>query len=316
MAPQHQENKGTKRKQRYSPHSNPRRGAPGILLTCESFREVKCRREGLEILKYYWEHFHPSEKQKEVEEKQSLEEELSALKRGTIREKCPFVSFDTGCQGTVWYLLDPKEHAEKEGEPDSFQETKESEATETLVKKQRRETTTAKDENLLCFNPVEMVTQILRDVKDKTSKRKGLGIPGSRFVTRIIPLQATCSVSIEDIQATTRTVTAAFIHVMSEEERKTVRTFAVQIKRRNCGHVKRLDMIVAVADQVAKTVNELLGKEWSVDLTTPDVTVWLEVCKSICGISLFSKETLELSPNWNVAEIRDNDDQSDPKADE
>ncbi|MGK3759170.1 MAG: hypothetical protein ACI8RD_011487, partial [Bacillariaceae sp.] len=31
----------------------PKRGAPGVLLTCETGRERRCEREGLEILNYY-----------------------------------------------------------------------------------------------------------------------------------------------------------------------------------------------------------------------------------------------------------------------
>ena len=32
---------------------NSKRGAPGVLMTCETSREVKCQREGLEILNHY-----------------------------------------------------------------------------------------------------------------------------------------------------------------------------------------------------------------------------------------------------------------------
>ena len=32
---------------------NPKRGGPGILMTCEQGREHKCEREGVDILQYY-----------------------------------------------------------------------------------------------------------------------------------------------------------------------------------------------------------------------------------------------------------------------
>lgn len=308
-----QENKGTKRKHknRYVPHCNPRRGAPGVLLTCETSREVKCRREGLDILKYYSEQFLPSVHAKH-EQKQSLEDELKALKNSKMSEKSPFSCFETGCKGTVLFLFDPKEEPEKSEESNPLQEKEEGQPNEDQVKRQRLVTTVLGSDALSVvneddkqqFDPVEMITQILRDTKGNTSQSDGIGIPGSRFVTRIIPLQATCSVSIEDITTTTAKVTERFIRAMPDEKKKLSRTFAIEIKRRNCGHVKRMDMIVAVADQVAKTAKKMLDRGWTVDLTNPDVTIWVEVCKSICGISILSRKMLEIAPNWNMAEIR------------
>ena len=318
MAPPQQENKGTKRKNknRYVPHCNPRRGAPAILLTCETSREAKCRREGLDILKCYSEQFLlpsvPSTQQQQ--QKQSLEDELKALKNGKTSEKSPFSYFETGCKGTVLFLFDPMEESEKLEESQAIQGKDESQSNDdqAVVKRQRLDTTLNGSEALRAvnedetqpFDPVDMVEQILRDTKDNKSQSKGLGIPGSRFVTRIIPLQATCSLSIENITAMVSKLAYRFIQSLSDEKKKLIRTFAIQIKRRNCGHVKRMDMIVAVADQVVKSAKELLGRDWSVDLTKPDVTVWVEVCKSICGISIFSSHKLEVAPNWNVAEMR------------
>jgi tRNA acetyltransferase TAN1 len=308
MTPQ-SDNRGTKRKNksRYVPHCNPPRGAAGILLTCEQRREGKCRREGLEILKYYSEQSLPSVSDTKQEEKLSLEDELKALKNKKNGEKSFFSQFETGCKGTVLFLFHPQQESE---ETNGSQEKGDTESSEEPSKRQRIDTTSTVSDPLHnteespSFDPVEMVTQILRDTHDNTSQSKGLGIPGSRFVTRIIPLQVTCSVSLEEITTTVATLTERFLQAMPKEQKMAIQTFAVQIKRRNCGHVKRMEMIVAVADQVAKTANELLHQDWRVDLTNPDVTIWVEVCKSICGISVFSKKTLELAPNWNIAELR------------
>ncbi|GAX11065.1 tRNA acetyltransferase TAN1 [Fistulifera solaris] len=308
MTPQ-SDNRGTKRKNksRYVPHCNPPRGAAGILLTCEQRREGKCRREGLEILKYYSEQSFPSASNAKHEEKLSLDDELKALKNKKTGEKAFFSQFETGCKGTVLFLFHPQQESE---ETKGSKEKGETESSEEPAKRQRVETTSFVCDAVLDkveplpFDPVEMVTHILRDILDKTPQSKGLGIPGSRFVTRIIPLQVTCSVSLEEIATTVANLTERFLQAMPKEQKMALQTFAVQIKRRNCSHVKRMDMIVAVADQVAKTANELLQQDWRVDLTSPDVTVWVEVCKSICGISVFSKETLKLAPNWNIAELR------------
>ena len=74
---------------------------------------------------------------------------------------------------------------------------------------------------------------------------------------------------------------------------------AVQFKRRNCDNVKRDEIIQAVASQVVETT------QWKVDLTDPDYTVWIEVCKTLCGISVVPRKYLAMAPKFNIAALRD-----------
>eukprot|EP00978_Attheya_sp_CCMP212_P003397 scaffold7003_cov60-Attheya_sp.AAC.1 len=49
-----QDDRGGGKKSNWHSKKNVRRGGPGILLTCETGREFKCQREGLEILRHYY----------------------------------------------------------------------------------------------------------------------------------------------------------------------------------------------------------------------------------------------------------------------
>lgn len=89
-------------------------------------------------------------------------------------------------------------------------------------------------------------------------------------------------------------------------DNKTTPTFAIQSKRRNCGHITRDHVIDWVASQVDQTTREF-GKtgEWKVNLKSPDYTVWIEICKTLCGISIVPNMYLTITPNFNLAEFRD-----------
>jgi tRNA(Ser,Leu) C12 N-acetylase TAN1 len=179
------------------------------------------------------------------------------------------------------------------------------------------------------WNPLELVEAILADVQKGTKPKD---CPDSRYVTRIIPLQATCFASLDDMQTAVKGLLKALLvtRVNKDDDveengpkkddtttdegcggtlgattkRKTT-TFAIQEKRRNCGHLKREAMIDAIATVVGDMTREAGGGEWKVDLKRPDYTVWVEVCKTLCGISIVPRQYLEVAPNFNMAELRD-----------
>ena len=123
--------------------SNPQRGAPGILFTCETGRERKCRWEGLEILQHDWDQLQQQQQQQIVSGKEdtseaeapgpavpstsstttknekaapaaalSLDDELALMKKDNTvttdgkkpSSSAPFEVYDTGCRGTVFVL--------------------------------------------------------------------------------------------------------------------------------------------------------------------------------------------------------------------
>ena len=122
---------------------NPKRGGPGFLLCCETGREIKCQREALDILNYYYFQVamdgtnDSAEKSstiveddcsqneghsKEWKKSLSMEEEIALLKSGVSADvllnddkrnesqtkntkyKNPFQLYETGCRGTAFLM--------------------------------------------------------------------------------------------------------------------------------------------------------------------------------------------------------------------
>ena len=194
---------------------NPRRGPPGILLTCETGREFKCRREGLEILEYYWKQMmyekdgNKKKQEDQKEERQSLDEELAALKQTASKSakaesSSPFVEFKTGCRGSVFLLSkeanestlelsDKVDDANKSGpggiSPAKRQRCDESSEAAAVPNgpQEASKTPEKKVEYKPSWEPLELVQKIFEDV----GRGDDSSIPGSRFVTRIIPIQGT-----------------------------------------------------------------------------------------------------------------------------
>merc|ERR1719232_55173 len=94
--------------------TKPKRGSPGFLLTCETGREVKCQREGIELLLYYYNSGGMELDHDCIEEKAtlSLDEEISMLKKKKYScssdEKNPFTLYETGCRGIVFLMHNDK----------------------------------------------------------------------------------------------------------------------------------------------------------------------------------------------------------------
>jgi tRNA(Ser,Leu) C12 N-acetylase TAN1 len=74
------------------------------------------------------------------------------------------------------------------------------------------------------------------------------------------------------------------------------------VKRRNCGHVTRDQIIDTVGGVVEQATKE---DPWKVNLRQPDYTVWIEICKTLTGVSIFPSSVQNMSRNFNLAEIRE-----------
>ena len=180
------------------------------------------------------------------------------------------------------------------------------------------------DENI--WDPVITVESILEEacpqfIETKDKPHSIPPPPSSRFVTRIIPLQATCWASLEEIRATTQKLLERFLQndlvvsstpkeekSCSSRHKKTVATepttFGIFIKRRNCSHLSSQMVIESLASHVMSP----LVPTWKVDLKDPCVKIWVEICRTLVGISVFrvSSWTREQKSraNFNLAEIR------------
>lgn len=321
-------NTSNKRKRPYSRQRNPPRGGPGILWTCETGRERKCLHQGLEMLQGVVATVENDEdNKKKTEQKMSLEEEISALKKQKNGD-CPFSLYETGCRGTVFVLCtlpgcnlippiqstsSAKKAREQEQQGESEGESKRQRTLEDAVeedgdrKQEPKDTANSSrhDDEILSspcvWDPLETVRTIITDLQ-QTQQHDDTKV-SSRFVTRMIPIQATCFVDAFEIAQTVDWLLKRLLKTIPAAPAEY--TFSIQPKRRNCSILNSKEIIECVADQVVQTTSTSpMSKPWKVDLRQPDFTIQVEICKTLCGVSIFSKSYLSFVRNFNLAEIR------------
>jgi hypothetical protein len=197
---------GKKRRYQKPYQQNPKRGGPGVLMTCETGREVKCQREGLDILNHYC---HSSttvtKKDNETASSLNLEEELKMLRsRKTANASSLFGVYDTGCRGSVFAMctkpgcnLIPAikvDSTDKSSRQEGSSEKTEEDGDECATKKPRIDGTTSEEAHNSAdrkedsqlelsqeegnpWDPVETVRKIITDIE-----RNSTSAPGSRCV--------------------------------------------------------------------------------------------------------------------------------------
>jgi hypothetical protein len=273
--------------------------------------------------------------------KLSLEDEIAMLKRlndtrtTSRRSDLPFREYETGCRGTVFLLYTGAAAAAEEGKSDKPADHQTSADTtsdgEPCTKKPRIETDScdATSQSIAkaatktsSWHVLPTVLAVFQDLvaeaaagagndnddndgatekteatlatNPSTSSSTNSHIPTSRFMTRMIPIQATCFASLTEIQDT-----VALLMQEHDSTSTSKLTFAIQTKRRCLDHLTSHDMIQAIGRQVSVD-----RPNWKVDLRQPQVTVVVETCKSLVGISLLSSDYLSVVRNFNLAEIR------------
>jgi len=92
----------------------------------------------------------------------------------------------------------------------------------------------------------------------------------NRFVSRVIPIQATTTATIKNLQSISIPIIKSGFETPDNKPLK----FAVVVNTRNSHKLDRLEMIKTVAENV-----EALGVGHSVDLSNPDRTIIIEVNK-------------------------------------
>ncbi|XP_067296570.1 THUMP domain-containing protein 1 [Pseudorasbora parva] len=132
-------------------------------------------------------------------------------------------------------------------------------------------------------DPEELVHHILSDLHE-SKKRK------SRVILRMLPVSGTCRAFAEDMEK-----------FLSEYLQRWFKaplraTYQICFKARNSSHSKRDDVIKAVAGLVAK-MNPLN----KVDLTNPELSIIIEIIKSVCCVSVVSDYTL--FRKYNLQEV-------------
>uniref|UniRef100_A0A673JB17 THUMP domain-containing protein 1 n=1 Tax=Sinocyclocheilus rhinocerous TaxID=307959 RepID=A0A673JB17_9TELE len=132
-------------------------------------------------------------------------------------------------------------------------------------------------------DPEQLVHHILSDLY-QTKKRK------SRVILRMLPVSGTCKAFPEDMEK--------FLSVFLERWfRAPLRaTYQICFKARNSSHSKREEVIKAVAGLVGK-----LNPLNKVDLTNPELSIIIEIIKTVCCVSVLKDYTLYRK--YNLQEV-------------
>lgn len=193
------------------------------------------------------------------------------------------------------------------------------------------------------WNPIDSIRKIIHDIQQKSSSSSSTtngGAPSSRFVTRMIPIQATCFASLEEIKQTAEFLLEKYLFPLADknDKEKKVITFEIAIKRRNCSNVTRDEIINCIAsiinnfeksannkdgttketkplsctvtnEKIVTEKNESKEKEsvsgsyFRVDLKNPNYTIQVEICRTLCGMSVITN--CRQYKKFNLLEIRE-----------
>ncbi|KAI3838037.1 hypothetical protein MKW98_008988 [Papaver atlanticum] len=129
--------------------------------------------------------------------------------------------------------------------------------------------------------PAEIVQYMMTSL---ASSRKHM----SRFILRVLPVEVTCYASEEEISKAIKPLISKYFPVEA-----TALKFAVQYGSRANTGIDRMKIINAVAKSVPEP--------HKVDLSNPDKTIIVEICKTLCCIGVVEKYK-ELS-KYNVRQL-------------
>ncbi|XP_012710105.2 THUMP domain-containing protein 1 isoform X1 [Fundulus heteroclitus] len=142
------------------------------------------------------------------------------------------------------------------------------------------------------LEPDKLIHHILSDLH--TTKKKK-----SRVILRMLPVTGTCKAFQEDMLKYLTTFLEPWFKTPNSA------TYQIAFKARNSSHNKREEIIKSIASLVGK-----LNPKNKVDLTNPELTIIVEVIKSVCCVSVARDYTLYRK--YNVQEVVKEDA---PKAD-
>jgi len=327
--------------------ANPKRGPSGFLLTCETGREVKCQREGTDLLLHY---YNPAKiENSDVSHDESitlsLEEEISMLKKNKYGvnsdEENPFILYETGCRGTVFLMHKKKTCLDSEKEEISDKHLNKDETLIKSVSSKRQKNDvevstdsllTSKKDNIEgcesklndkidasssretsepdksidknCWNPVPLTERLFNDLLSNSASS-----PSSRFVVKVIPIQITCLTEIEAIKTAAKTCLKMYLLNNGTPNNKDendstaagsmITTFEIKFHKRNCSHLRRDDVIKSIAGLLDENL-------FKVDLKNPEVTIWIEICRTLCGLSIL--RDVKKWKKFNLFTIRSKDE--------
>jgi len=174
------------------------------------------------------------------------------------------------------------------------------------------------------WDPVDTVKRIMEGVTEEnnpTNTSKALSsAPSSRFISRMLPMQATCYSSVDEINLVVKSLLQTYLPSIIQKYKPSdaaggTISFKIDIKRRLCAHLTRDQVIETItpmllgSDNTEEDPEKKYGCKFSVNLSDPDFAIRIEVIKTLCGISILPRQ--EWYKNFNVAELIDATEDND-----
>ena len=191
------------------------------------------------------------------------------------------------------------------------------------------------------WDPIDTVSKIINDIAGEVET----DAPRSRFVTRMVPIQATCFASIIEIKMTAELLLKKYLHPSgcnAYQMKRKAPTFKIDFRHRYCSNVTRkevIDTVIRIVDKLndCKHVEGSIDSEckeivnvskdtseqdkhvkcenekneaantdekplFTVDLSNPDFTILIEVCRTLCGMSVILNASSYR--NFNLFELQ------------
>nr|CAG4652271.1 EOG090X0GPG [Triops cancriformis] len=212
-------------------------GQKGFLCTCNN-REKECVREAYNLLNEYADKLYGPENKAEAREKAKQEGEEEDIAEALAKEVNSF-----------------KEQASTRAER-RFRSV-DSGANNCIFIKTTLE------------NPTKVVDSILNDIQTSGQQK-------SRFLIRLLPIEATCKANIDDIKRS--------VEPLLETHFQNVKTFSVLFRVRNNNQMKRDDVIAAVAQMITKRFPDIRP-----NLNDPEKSITIEIIQTYACLGVVSR---------------------------
>lgn len=198
----------------------------------------------------------------------SLEEELKDLRaNGSLLKG---IEIGRG----LTFLLVANPEAEKPKENEEKEEEKVEKEEEKKVEEEKVEETSYET-----IDPVEIVKKLVHQIESSGEER-------STVISRVVPIQHICNAMLPDLKALMSTMFSKYLASKKESPEKL--TFAIEFKRRYNDTLKRDDVIETIGDLVTESCKSK-NIELRANLSSPDVCILIEVCKSVVGVSIMEQ---------------------------
>jgi tRNA(Ser,Leu) C12 N-acetylase TAN1 len=134
---------------------------------------------------------------------------------------------------------------------------------------------------------------------DRRDANRDRSIPSSSLAAPVVGTKESTDAPGAATSSTGTIASPAAEHVeplTAEATSRATTTYMIQSKRRHCDNVRSHDVI--------ERVTGLVPDDWKVDLKSPDVVVWVEICSTLAGLSIVPSVELREAYHFNLLRAR------------